>query len=246
MADYSNLLCHPDKDEIISKLVSGIKPKDISDWLKLKYSEKEQSHLRLSGVLLKDFIENNLDLYSQLRNDIINTKDGKDVNKKISESLINNKTYKERLNELADNELDIKKILKETVFLIRERIEQVWDKVQENPSNLKPDYALIKWFEILLNSAEKFNKIVNEAPDQVVQHNVSLQLVEQHTLVLQDAIRATLSEIDPDIAFLFIEKLNDKLAKLKPAEPEKQLSQEKRIEQAKLLNSKIAEAEVIV
>jgi len=31
------ILEHPDKDEIISKLVIGITPKDIHDWLSAKY-----------------------------------------------------------------------------------------------------------------------------------------------------------------------------------------------------------------
>lgn len=238
VADFSKLLSHPDKDEIISKLITGIKPKDVADWLKLKYPEKEQRHLQLSSKMLKDFVDNNLDLYNTLQNDIAGTKNGQTPPKEISESLQNNKTYKERLNELADNEIDIKRIMVETVFIIKQRIEQVFDKVQENPQNMKPDHALIKWFEVLLNAAEKFQKIVNEAPDLVVQHNHSVQMVEQHTAFLQDAIRETMAEVDPKMAFLFMEKMNDKMNSLQEPQPQT-VSPEKRLAEAQVINTKV-------
>jgi len=242
-ADFSKLLQHPDKDEIVSKLVTGVKPKDIGDWLKLKYPNKDQSHLRISAGLLKNFIDNNLDLYGTLKNDIAGVKSGQQVPvKEIAESLKNNKTYKERLNDLADNEIDIKKVMVEAVYFIRQRIEQVWDKMQENPQNMKPDYALIKWFDTLLVAAERYEKIVNESPDLVIQHDVNLKLIEQHTAVLQEAVRATMAEIDPGMASLFLEKWNERAPELK--EPEtKKLSQEKRLEEAQILSTKINKEE---
>ena len=154
MVDFSKLQSHPNKEEILNKLVNGTKPKDISDWLKLKYPDKEQGHLRVSASMLKEFLNSNLDLYNTLKIDIVDTKQGLQQNKKIAESLLNNKTYRQRLNELADNEIDIKRVISEIVFLIRERIEQYFDKIQDNPESLKGDYGLIKWFEVLLNAVE--------------------------------------------------------------------------------------------
>ena len=37
--DFSKVLDHPDQDEIISKLMAGVTPKDINEWLKLKYAK---------------------------------------------------------------------------------------------------------------------------------------------------------------------------------------------------------------
>jgi len=239
VADFSKILSHPDKDEIISKLVTGIKPRDVSDWLKLKYSDKEQGHLRVSSKILQDFVENNLDLYNVLQNDISGVKQNK---KEISDSLKNNKTYQERIVEIADKELDIKRLLIETGHIIRQRVEQVFDKIQENPQNFKPDYTLIKWLETLLNFTDRYQKIVNEAPDTVVQHNINIQLVEQHTIMLQDAIRETMAEIDSDMSFRFLEKLNSKMATLKS--PEAQiLSQDQKMLEAQVISSKINDEE---
>ena len=239
--DFSKLLSHPNKDEIISKLVTGVQPSEVSDWLKLKYSDDDQKHLRLSQQLLKTFIENNLDLYKTLQDDILVISSGQE--KEISESLKNNKTYKARLTELVDQELDIKKIMVETVFLIRQRVEQVFDKAQENPESLKPDPTLIKWMELLLNTTEKYNKIVNQAPDSIVQHNVSVQVIEQHTAFLQDAIRETMAEEDPQMAYLFLDKLNAKMERIKEPQGASSISIEKRLNEAQILEAKIQKIE---
>jgi hypothetical protein len=240
--DYSKLLAHPDKDEIISKLVTGIKPKDVAQWLKLKYKKEDQEHLHLSLKLLKDFLEGNLDLYSTLKQDIEVAKDGK-LDRKISDSLKNNKTYQERIAEVANTEVDIRKVMNETGIIIRTRIEQYFDRMQENPANLKPDYGLIKWFELLLNYIEKYDKIINKSPDQIIQHNVTHQVIDNYVVTLQDAIRETLSEIDADAAFLFMEKLNEKLDKLQMPEQVQpvQINQEKRMAEAKILSGKVME-----
>jgi hypothetical protein len=239
--DFSKLLSHPDKDEIISKLVTGVQPSEVSDWLKLKYSDDDQKHLRLSQQLLKTFIANNLDLYKTLQDDIVAVNSGQE--KEISESLRNNKTYKERLTELVDQELDIKKLMIETIFLIRQRVEQVFDKAQENPESLKPDPTLIKWMELLLNTTEKYNKIVNQAPDSIVQHNVSVQVIEQHTAFLQDAIRETMAEVDPQMAYVFLDKLNAKMEKIKEPQNAADIPLEKRLSEAQMLEAKIQKIE---
>jgi hypothetical protein len=239
--DFSKLLAHPDKDEIITKLVTGVQPSDICDWLKLKYSNDDQRHLRLSQQLLKTFITSNLDLYKTLQDDIVAVSSGQE--KEISESLRNNKTYKERLTELVDQEIDIKKLMVETIFLIRQRVEQVFDKAQENPENLKPDPTLIKWMELLLNTTEKYNKIVNQAPDSIVQHNVSVQVIEQHTAFLQDAIRETMAEVDPQMAYLFLDKLNYKMEKIREPQKEINLPFDKRLSEAKIIEAKIQKIE---
>lgn len=237
--DYSAILLHPDKEEIISKLMTGVSHKNIADWLKLQYPNKDQSHLRIGASLLKDFADNSLDLFNQLRNDIVAVKNNTAVSKSMLESVRNNKTYKERLNELADTEIDIKRVITETIVLMRARIEQMYDIVQSNPENLKPDYALMKWFEVLLNATEKYHKVYNEAPT-VVNQNITVNMVEQHTAILQEAIRDTMAEIDPNIAFLFMDKLNERLAKIQ-APMNEILPQDKRAKEAEILFAKANE-----
>lgn len=241
VADFSKLLSHPDKEEIISKLMTGISSKNIADWLKLKYPDANQGHLRLAAANLKEFTDKiDFSTYNQFKNDAIQATTN---SSSLPESIKNNKCYKDRLIELADKEIDIKRMVQETVMLIRARAEQVFDKIQENPQNMKGDYALIKWFELLLNSLEKCDKVVNERPDQVIQHNV--QVTEMQTAMFQDAIRETMAEVDPEIAFLFMDKLSAKMKTLQEPVPPKLSSlgglafQENRLKEAQILNTTI-------
>ena len=241
---FDRILSHPEVESIISKLTSGISAKDVAEYLKIKYQAKEEVHLRLSAASLKEFMDQNLDLYNTLNNDIKAVKNGTLDTKKISAALKNNKTYKESMIDMVDEEIDIKKMMKSIYVMLTSRMEQVFDKIQENPTNLKPDYALIKYFETMMNYVDKFDKLVLRNPDQVIQHNVTVQVMDQYVAVMQDAIRETLAEIDPDSAFLFLEKFNTKLSGLQLPEsmqPVKPQTQEQRYISAEILHSKLEE-----
>lgn len=238
--NFDKLIEHPAAESIISKLVSGIRPKDVAEWLKLEYPDKNQSHLRLGSSYLNEFLSQNLDLYATLKKDISAVKSG-EPDKKISASLKNNKTYQERLTEMADHEIDVKKLMHNTGILIQTRLEQYYDKMMQNPENTKPDYGLIKYFELLLNYVDRYDKVVNKSPDQIIQHNVTVQVMDQYVAVLQDCIRETLSEVDPDAAFLFMEKFNEKLPKLQlpdTSQLQKPISVQDRLLEAQVLTAK--------
>lgn len=240
MSGYQKILDHPDKNNIISKLASGESAASVSEYLKLKYSEKDQKHLRLSSKLLSGFIDKYLNQYEHLEKIVSDQKQGK-LDKKLAASIINNKTWNERLAEKVDAELDIKLKVMQVLTLLEARAEQVFDSIQENPANFKGDYVLIKYFELLFNALEKCDKVVNERPDQVIEHNYSIKLVERHSVVLQNAIREVLSEMDPDIASLFLDKLSDKLRELE--EPEEEVKKTIGIKQVENLLPEHIEAE---
>jgi len=229
----------------VGKLVSGIRPKDVSEWLKVKYSDKDEAHLKLSAALLKEFVDNNLNLYETLKQDIQGTKSG-GIEKKISAALKNNKTYQERMIEMADEEIDIKKMFKSVYVMLNARVEQYFDKMQENPTNLKPDYGLLKFFDSMMMYVEKYDKIINQSPDQIIQHNVTVQVMDQYVNVMQDSIRQTLAEMDLDAANLFMEKFNENLSKLQLPEgiqPTKPQTQEQKYLGVEILHSKLEELE---
>jgi len=244
--NFDKLLSHPLVEEIIAKLVSGISPKDVAEYLKIKYQEKDEAHLKLSAALLKEFMDANLDLYQTLNNDMKAVKNGVLDTKKVSAALKNNKTYQERMLEAVDEEIDIKKMFKSVYVMLNARVEQYFDKMQESVTNLKPDYGLLKYFEMMLNYCEKFDKIVNKSPDQIIQHNVTVQVMDQYVSIMQDSIRQTLAEMDSDMANLFMERFNENLSKLQLPEsmqPSKPQTQEQRYHGVELLQSKLEEIE---
>lgn len=239
MTDFSNLLNHPDAEEIVSRLVVGDSPKDISQWLKIKYSDKDQKHLVISAKILQEYADKHLDLMNHLQKDIISIKQTGELDKTVSGSLTNTKAYKERLMEYVEDELNIKKMITELVLVCRDRMEQVFDKIQENPHSLKGDYVLLKYFETLGNNLEKFDKIVNNAPDQIIQHNITVQQVDQHTAVLQEAVRRALTKLDPEQSLIFIESLSQELQTLRAPELSALTSSPSRLTEVETLKQEI-------
>lgn len=235
--DFSLITDHPDYEEIVSKIATGDSPKDIIQWLKIKYTNKDQKHLQLNQKLLQEFIDKHADLDAHLKRDVLAVKNGDTSSSdyKIAASLMNNKTYMERLQQLADTKIDIKKMITELVLMCRARMEQVFDRIQENPTNMKGDYVLLKYFETLFIAMEKFDKIVNEAPDQVIQVNIQNQIAEQYVAIFQESIRETLSHIDPESALLFIEIFTEKFANIKMPKQPAELTPEKYEAEAQLL-----------
>lgn len=216
--DFSQILNHPDCEEIVGKLLSGTDPKNISDWLKLKYKKDEENHLHLTIKSLKDFQGSPyLDYYNQVEKDLQANKAGGKIDKKIADSLLNMKSYRDRLNEIADEKIDAAKIFKSVYLLIMTRVEQIFDKIQEDPGFVKRDSenALLKYLEQLVTFVEKHDKVINNKPDQVIQHNYVVTYLDDYTNILQETIMETLKEVDPQASFKFMEKLNPKLALLK-------------------------------
>lgn len=213
MSDFLKILDHPEKDKIVGKLISGEPSSKVAEYLKIKYPHKDEVHLRISSKLLKEFTDKYLDQYDSL-DKIIEAEKNNKLDKKIAQSLINNKTWQERIAETADLEIDIKKKIAQVLTIIEARTEQVFDQIQQKPEAFKGDYVLIKYFEVLFNAMEKFDKIVNERPDQVVEHNYNIQMVQQHSAVLQEAIRDVLREMDPEYSALFLDRLNERMREL--------------------------------
>lgn len=214
MAQFEKLLQHPERDKLVAKLISGDTPKQISEYLKIKYNKPEDKNNRLSASLLEEFRDKYINQQEFLAKIIEEERQGK-LDKKIAESLLNNKAWKDRLAQLADDQIDLKKKILDVLHVLEVRAEQVFDKIQENPGNFKGDYVLLKYFDLLGQLIEKADKVINERPDQTIQHNISIQMVEQHSVAFQEAIRELLTELDPDISARFLDLLTKKMSQLK-------------------------------
>src|SRR5690606_16607945 len=203
---------------------------------------KDEVHLRISSKLLKEFTDKYLDQYDAL-DKIIEAEKNNKLDKKVAESLINNKTWQERVADLADKEIDIKKKITQVLIIIEARAEQIFDQIQQAPDKFKADHILIKYFEVLFNAMEKFDKIVNEKPDQVIEHNYNIQMVQQHSAVLQEAIRDVLREMDPEASALFLDRLNERMQQLQ--EPEDQVVKQLSIESVEHIEDSLPTKEAI-
>jgi hypothetical protein len=234
------ILEHPDKEEIISKSVIGISSADIAEWLKAKYTNPGESKFVLSERSIKSFQDNYLDLYTCIKDDILKTKQFQiSPEQQLELSVKNNKAYKEKMLELAGKEVDIKTMITNMIVAIETRAAQVFDTIQDDPRNMRTDRILIEWFDLLGGTLEKYHKLVNGAPDQVVQHNVTLQVVDQHINVFYDVIREVLSQMDVETSLYFMEVFNEKMSKLKSPTSKDYANPDLRLAEAKIINENI-------
>jgi len=241
--NYKKILEHPDKDEIISKLIIGRTPKEIHEWLVSKYTNLNEIKFTISEKTIKSFQENYLDMYNMIQEDLIKTKSAlaNNTEDELKLSVQNVPLYKDLMIQTANEELDIRKIVKNLCIAIETRFAQVFDQIQEHPRNIntRVDRLFKEYAETLANILEKYYKFTEEPAKNVTQHNITLQVVDQHITVFHDVIKEILSQMDLDTSLYFMEVFNEKMNKLKIPEQETGTSSEVRLAEAKLLNETI-------
>jgi deoxyadenosine/deoxycytidine kinase len=168
---------------------------------------------------LKSFKDNYLDFYQIMKKDI--SKNSKAIAAgnidDLQVVLSNNASYKSKLLATVDNEIDVKKMLATMIIAVETRVEQMFDQIQERPEevNSRTERLWLEYFDRLGTMLEKWSKYVVGAPDQVIQHNFTVQHIDQHVQILQEAIRDALTEFDLETSLKFMDRLNISLQKLK-------------------------------
>ena len=237
------ILEHPDKDEIIAKLVLDYSAKDIHEWLAGKYTNVSEAKFVVAEKSIKTFKDNYLDVYSMIREDMMKTKQAvaTSTEEQLELAVKNNPTYKSKMLELAGKEIDVRQMVAHLCIAIETRLGQVFDEIQEDPRNINSriDRVLIEYGELLGGLLEKYYKFTENPADMVIQHNVTLQAVDQHISVFHDVIREVLSQLDLESSMLFMEIFNEKMSKLKMPTPDQPLNTDMKLAEAKLLNETI-------
>ena len=241
---YKKILEHPDRDEIISKLVIGMSPADIHDGLKAKYTNVSEAKFVLSEKILKSFLDNHLDFYNDMQSHLTSVKASLATGDTDQVDMIvkSNPAYHDALLKSASTELDIDTIMAKMATNVETRISQIYDEIQADPRNIntKIERVWIEYIDKLGNLLDKYHSWKEaRQPDQIVQHNVTLQVVDQHISVFHDVIKEVLSQMDLESSQYFLEVFNEKMSKLKQPTPELGPSQEVKLAEAKLLNETI-------
>lgn len=234
------ILSHPDKPEIINKLLSGVSASDIHEWLESKYINVGEKKFVLSDKTIYTFEKEYLDIYSIIKDDIAKSKNNLTAEEELKLEIQGSPTYHKALERYANNEVDIKMTVKKMVATIETRAAQVFDQIQEDPRNIKMDRTLIEWFNTLTALLEKYDVILNGNPDQInIQNNINIQIVDDHINVVYNVIKDILSKLDYDTSLLFIEMFNDAMKNLKSSEQNVILPQEVRLAALDDLSAKI-------
>ena len=240
---YKKILEHPDKDEIIAKLVIGSAPMDIHDWLKVKYTNVSEAKFVLSEKILNSFKNTYLDFYQDIHADIANTKTAlaTSTTDQLELAVKSNPTYQDAMVKLATGELNVDQMMGKMALAVETRISQIYDIIQEDPRNVntKTERLWAEYMEIAGGLLDKYYKWKESQAITTVNHNVTLQVVDQHISVFHDVIKEVLSQMDLETSLYFMEVFNEKMAKLKMPEPNAPPTTEMKIAEAKVLNETI-------
>lgn len=234
---------HPDKDEIISKLLMGIDPAEVNDWLKAKYVNVSESKFVIAKKTLKDFKDDWLDLVIYIQEDAKAVRDAvsSDVEGDLVLSIKNNSAYKSQLLKLAGKELDIKEMITNLCLVVEARLGQIFDSIQEDPANIntRTERVALEYMNTLGAVLEKYQKLTQEQPGAMVQNNLTIQVVDQHISVLHEVVRDVLAQMDLESSMYFMEQITEKMSKLKPPSEQSIPSADVRLAETKLLNEAI-------
>lgn len=237
------IIDHPDRDEIVSKLVIGISPKDIYEWLSAKYTNASEAKFVIAEKSIKSFQDNYLDVYTLIRDDFAKAKTSlvHGTSDSLDLAIKSNPDYKNLVIKTVGKELELKQTIERLITAIETRLGQIYDSIQEDPQNINTriDRLLREYADTLANLLEKAYKIINNGPDQIIQHNVTVQHLDQHTNIFYEAIKKTLERMDLESSMFFMEQFTDNLKKLKDMNNQSIPPVEERLAQVQILNETI-------
>jgi|688.fasta_scaffold706406_2 hypothetical protein len=243
MSTLERILNHPDKDEIISKLIIDIPEKDIHDWLESKYSNPGESKFVVAKTTLKDFKDNFLDIYSKIKEDILKVKN--DPNNELELTLKNNKAYKAKILELTDKKIDIEEKVSRLITAIEDRAAEVFDKMQNQEIDFKKDTILINYLGLLGETLSKYYDMKEKEEKKQLNNvtninntNVTIQVLDQQVSIFYDIFKQVLETLDFETSMRCLELFNEKLSKARLANT-KEFTLDQQIAEVKLLNDTV-------
>lgn len=241
------VLEHPDKDEIISKLIIDIPEKDINEWLGTKYCNPGESRFVISRTALKEFKEKYLDIYSKIKQDILKVKESSPEDK-LNLTLKNNKLYKDKIIETLDKKLDIEAKMNRLVTAIEDRAAEAFDRMQNQDIDFKKDQIVINYLSLLFETLSKYYEIRDkeeqreEAKAALVTNinntSITIQVLDQQVSVFYDIFREVLSSLDFETSMKCMELFNEKINKAKLSN-NKEFTLDKQIAEVEVLNNTI-------
>ena len=118
------------------------------------------------------------------------------------------------------------------------RFGQLFDITQSNPNNYKPDRVMIEWLRNMLELVKEIRK-VDGAPDQIIQHNVAIQAVEDESAIIQQAIINTFSKLEIELASRLMDDFQNNIKELREAKSNNLVYSDKSIDKMQIIMAKI-------
>tara|TARA_Y100001958_G_C21039920_1_gene409884 strand:- start:22 stop:690 length:669 start_codon:yes stop_codon:yes gene_type:complete len=210
----SKVLRHPDKEDIIARLIAGDSVKEVDSWLKSKYPRKKRLHI--SYMTLQKFRSDHLNLKGDVLDDIKNKRAEIDKASVAAEAKLiveSSSAYQEKINEIASNEMDVTRRLLEIEALINSRIKFYYDLLN-NGGSLREDKIFLEYISALKGIMQDWKKYIEGVADQKIEHNVNVNVVNEHAEVLKSAVLDILMEMNPELVPQFVDRVSKRMEML--------------------------------
>jgi hypothetical protein len=208
------VLNHPDKEEIIKKLLEGESIRDVEAWIKTKYPKKKRLHV--SYMTIQKFRQEHLNIEGDVLEDIKNKRNEKRREEAVAEAkqaINQSSAYQEKINQIVDTEIDVTKRLLEMEALIASRIEFYYNLLQDG-GGVKEDKVFMEYVSMLKGIMQDWKKYIEGFADKKIDHNVNINVAFDQVKVIKGVIYDVLEEIDPNLINVFINKLDSKMREL--------------------------------
>lgn len=210
---FNKVLKHPDKEEIIKKLLDGESLKNVEAWLQKKYPRRKRLHI--SWVTLQKFRKEHLNLYGDVLEDIKNARRAKDEDSSellVKQIIAESSHYQEKINEIASAELDASKRLLEMDKLINSRLVYYFNLLESGNGNIKEDKVFLEYIREYRAILESWKKFIEGHADKKIEHNININIVNEQINVLKGIVFEVLQEMDPTLVPVFVDRLNQKMS----------------------------------
>ena len=210
----NKVLNHPDKEDIIRKLLDGESVKEVERWLIQKYPRTKRLHV--SYMTLQKFRTDNLNLRGEVLEDIKNKR--AEVDKQSAEAeakmIINSSSaYQQKISEIASSELDVTKRLLELDALVNSRIEYYFNLLQQGGS-IREDKIMLEYINTMKSLMQDWKKYIEGFADKKVEHNININVINEQARMLKEAVIEVLRELNPELTYNFINSLDLKMRQI--------------------------------
>lgn len=215
----NKVLLHPEKEEIISRLLRGESVKSVEEWLKSKHPRKKK--LQVSYITLQKFRKDFLNLDGEVLENIkAARREQNDTSLELEAKAIlaGSSAYQNKINEIANAEFDSNRRILEMLALVGARMEVYFNAVSTK-SDLKNDKMFVELLNTQRGLVQDWKKYVEGVADKRIDHNINVTVVNEQITVLKNIVFEVLQDLDPDLIPVFVEKVNSRLLETQHGSP---------------------------
>jgi hypothetical protein len=207
---FPKIMEHPDKNRIVKWMTTdGMGVRKVSKMLREMYPNDKDK--QLSVPTLQAFRKEHLKVEGDALDDLKKAARDKTNSKALSKEhtvVKNLPSYKQKMAEIVDLHVDIKRGLVGMEKLITARLEDLFDTAQCGEATIDKEKLLQGYFDRYFMMIDKWAKYIDKVADFRVEANINVTVIQEQMAVLRQAVHELLQEMDPELAIGFLNRLN--------------------------------------